>query len=347
MKNTILYIDDEPQNLTSFKAALRRDYHVLTTTSTPEALEILQTNPEVSVVISDQRMPIQTGTAFFEELEGLGYIQTKIILTGQSDYSDALSAINNANVFKFLEKPWNVDVLKKAISEGVDLYEDRKLRKDKPTNTIFYTLAHDLKSPLSSIQGLIRLAKVEKDASLLDNYLNMADKRVDMLFDFIQEVLDFYKNDKTELKLSYICLADEINEILSQLSPSEEIEVSINIDPNSTIKTDPFRIGILLRNIISNALKYRVKEKKHRVAISHFLSNDTHTIIIKDNGVGIEEDKKDKIFDLFFRGQSLFPGTGVGLHISSKACTKLGGKITVSSKVKEGSEFKIMLPVFD
>lgn len=345
MKKTILYIDDEHQNLVSFKAAFRREYNVLTSTNTPEALELLQTNQDIMVVLSDQRMPIQTGTAFFEEIEGLGYIQTKIILTGQSDYSDALSAINNANVFKFLQKPWSFDSLNKAIIEGIELYQDRKNRLNKPANTIFYTLAHDLKSPLNSIQGLVKLAQVEKDPALLQNYLKMADDRIDLLFDFIQEVLDFYKNDKTELKLEQVHLAEEINDILNQVMPLEDIDIIQDVDPAIVIKTDAFRIAVLLRNIISNAIKYRKNDKDHRVVISHYLSNQTHTIIVKDNGIGIEPDKKDKIFDLFYRGQSKFPGTGVGLHISSKACAKLGGKITVDSTEKEGTEFKILLPV--
>lgn len=119
-KPTVLYVDDEEDNLVVFRSAFRRNYNVLTTTSPDEALEII-TREEIPVIISDQRMPSCTGVQLFEKIPG-NIDNVRIILTGFSDVEDIVRAINCCSIYRYLTKPWDQAELKHTIDMGVEKY---------------------------------------------------------------------------------------------------------------------------------------------------------------------------------------------------------------------------------
>ncbi|MBV6440113.1 MAG: response regulator [Haliscomenobacteraceae bacterium CHB4] len=119
-KPTVLYVDDEEDNLIVFRSAFRRDFTVLTTTSTEEALDIIS-REEVPVVISDQRMPHCTGVQFLEKIPG-DIENVRIILTGFSDVEDIVRAINCCSIYRYLTKPWDQMELKHTIDMAVEKY---------------------------------------------------------------------------------------------------------------------------------------------------------------------------------------------------------------------------------
>lgn len=119
---TILYVDDEPQNLISFKATFRREYNVLTATSGKEGLEIMR-NKEVHLIITDQRMPEMTGVQFLEIVLPEYPEAIRMILTGFSDVEAIIDAINNGRVFRYITKPWNETELRMTIENARQLYE--------------------------------------------------------------------------------------------------------------------------------------------------------------------------------------------------------------------------------
>lgn len=119
---TILYVDDEAQNLISFKAAFRREYRVLTATSGQEGLQLMQSN-NVEVVISDQRMPEMTGVEFLEQIR-LEFPDTiRMVLTGFSDVEAIIQAINNGRVFRYITKPWDENELRMTLENARNLHE--------------------------------------------------------------------------------------------------------------------------------------------------------------------------------------------------------------------------------
>lgn len=119
-KPTVLYVDDEEDNLIVFRSAFRRDYNVLTTTSPDEALELI-INEEIPVVISDQRMPNCTGIQLLEKIP-VNIENVRIILTGFSDVEDIVRAINYCSIYRYLTKPWDQAELKHTIDMGVEKY---------------------------------------------------------------------------------------------------------------------------------------------------------------------------------------------------------------------------------
>lgn len=126
---SILYIDDEANNLIAFKANFRRDYKVFTTESVDEALTILREN-KIQIVITDQRMPGKTGIEFLQDVIKEFPEPIRILLTGYSDIEVVIDAINKGQVYRYISKPFNDLELKMTIENAMEVYNLRKENKD-------------------------------------------------------------------------------------------------------------------------------------------------------------------------------------------------------------------------
>ncbi|MFZ6008840.1 MAG: sigma-54-dependent transcriptional regulator [Bacteroidota bacterium] len=125
---SILYIDDEENNLKVFQSLFKRHYEVYTASSADEGLSILS-NYEIHLVITDQRMPGKTGVEFLEEIVHEFPDVIRIVLTGFSDLSSVVEAINKGKVYHYLTKPWKQEELKIAIDNGLENYRLKKENK--------------------------------------------------------------------------------------------------------------------------------------------------------------------------------------------------------------------------
>ena len=114
-KITVLYVDDEENNLFSFKATFRLKYRVLTAISGEEALKILATK-QVHIIITDQRMPEMTGVEFLEKVLEKFHDPMRILLTGYADMTAVVDAVNKGKIFHYLAKPWNEEELDLTIN---------------------------------------------------------------------------------------------------------------------------------------------------------------------------------------------------------------------------------------
>jgi response regulator RpfG family c-di-GMP phosphodiesterase len=126
-KINILYVDDEENNLVSFKATFRIKYNVYTAIGGEEAKKILATKP-IDIIITDQRMPNMTGVEFLESIIGDYPEPMRILLTGYADMNAVIDAINKGKIFHYLTKPWNEEELDAAIQRAYDVY---KLHQDE------------------------------------------------------------------------------------------------------------------------------------------------------------------------------------------------------------------------
>ncbi len=125
----VLYVDDEINNLNSFKAAFRRDFEIYTAQSAREGRKVLDSN-EIGVIITDQRMPGMTGIEFLESILAVYPDTIRILLTGFSDMNAVMDAINRGQVYKYLVKPWQNDELKLYIQNALEIYHLRRENKD-------------------------------------------------------------------------------------------------------------------------------------------------------------------------------------------------------------------------
>jgi DNA-binding NtrC family response regulator len=147
MQIGVLYVDDEINNLNSFKAAFRRDFNIYTAQSAKEGRKVLESE-EIGVIITDQRMPVETGIEFLESILPIYPDTIRILLTGFSDINAVMGAINRGQVYKYLVKPWQDDELKMYIQNALELYNLRKENKD---------LAHKLKLANLELEHLSKI----------------------------------------------------------------------------------------------------------------------------------------------------------------------------------------------
>lgn len=129
-KITILYVDDEENNLISFKAVFRIKYNILTAISGHEAQMLLRDNV-VNIIITDQRMPQMTGVEFLESILDEFPDPIRILLTGYADMNAVIDAINKGKVFHYLTKPWNEEELEMTINRAFEVYKQRMDEKEE------------------------------------------------------------------------------------------------------------------------------------------------------------------------------------------------------------------------
>ena len=127
-KVQLLYVDDEPNNLISFKAAFRRDFDIFTAESGAAGKAILEKH-EISVIVTDQRMPFMTGVEFLESIVGEYPETIRILITGFSDIQAVIDAINRGKIYHYIQKPWDETYVRNIISNGFEMYSLRKEKK--------------------------------------------------------------------------------------------------------------------------------------------------------------------------------------------------------------------------
>ncbi|MFD1770814.1 response regulator [Sphingobacterium suaedae] len=128
MENTnisVLYVDDEENNLFSFKATFRLKYKVYTAISGAAAIDIVRKN-HIDVIITDQRMPEMTGVEFLEEVIKIAPDPMRILLTGYTDMAAVVDAVNKGKIFHYLNKPWSEEELDQTIQRAYELYSERQ-----------------------------------------------------------------------------------------------------------------------------------------------------------------------------------------------------------------------------
>lgn len=134
-KIKVLYVDDEENNLISFKACFRIKYNVLTAISARVALTILDQNPDIQVVITDQRMPETTGVELLKILLEKYPLPMRIMLTGFANFEDTVDAVNLGKIFSYLNKPWQEKTLDETIQNAVKKYEEEELVRQRAKQT--------------------------------------------------------------------------------------------------------------------------------------------------------------------------------------------------------------------
>ena len=121
----VLYLDDEAHNLTAFRAAFRRAFHVHVTTEPTEAVRILKEHP-IEVIISDQKMPALSGVEFFELVMPDFPDPVRMLLTGHADIDAVIDAINKGQIYKYISKPWNESELYALVEEASAQYRRKR-----------------------------------------------------------------------------------------------------------------------------------------------------------------------------------------------------------------------------
>ncbi len=229
--------------------------------------------------------------------------------------------------------------------KNLQALQDTNLELD----TFTYHASHDLKAPLSSVLGLIQIAKLETQPALTGTYLTMMEQSIRKLDGLVADLLALSRNKRTELISENIDWLQETNDCLAQLQYMDnfsQIVINKNFQCETPFHSDSKRIRILLNNLISNAIKYQKLpyEPYPTIDISIKTDDEKAVIEIKDNGEGIHPDFQAKIFSMFYRATNKASGSGLGLYITKSVAEKLGGSIQLHSVWQHGTTVVVVLP---
>ncbi|WP_238948797.1 HAMP domain-containing sensor histidine kinase [Clostridium sp. YIM B02569] len=243
------------------------------------------------------------------------------------------------------------------MSETLKKSEEMKLEYEENRKALIANISHDLKTPITSINGYIEalVDGVVTSPDKVNNYLNIIHNNTTYINNLIDDLFLFSKLDMQKLDFNFgivkfkAFMSDLMEEFDFVLKEKDiEFKFEDRLSEELEINIDGKRIYQVIRNVIGNAIKYgRQKDSIIKVELSN--NNEWIKIEIKDNGAGIPEDKLSNIFNRFYRIDTErtkdFMSTGLGLAIAKEMVEAHGGKIYASSIMGKGSTFTIELPI--
>lgn len=230
--------------------------------------------------------------------------------------------------------------------------KNNELRKiNSELDRFVYSVSHDLRSPLLSVKGLVNLIMgFDVLDSDIVNCLKLIELSVDRLDATILDILTYSRNSRTDLKIESVNIREIVENTYNDLNMlnSFDIDFIVYMQDCDEIKTDKLRIQSVIRNLISNSIKYRREDGiRPLVKFTCIRKGDFYEFEISDNGKGIAHEYQAKVFDMFFRASSDSIGTGLGLYIVNEIIQKLGGSISLSSELGQGTIIRIALPILE
>jgi signal transduction histidine kinase len=220
---------------------------------------------------------------------------------------------------------------------------------NKELEAFSYSVSHDLRAPLRSIDGYSRVM-IEDYGDKLDEEgkrtLNVIMKNAVRMGQLIDDLLSFSRIGKQNLRKVILDMNALTQVVATELKEQQKRDVDLNIKSMLAIQGDSSMLKQVMTNLVSNALKYSNKKAKSVVEIGSYAENGHHIYYVKDNGAGFDMRYYDKLFGVFQRLHSAneFEGTGVGLALVHRIVSKHGGKVWAEGKVDEGATFYFSLP---
>jgi signal transduction histidine kinase len=243
----------------------------------------------------------------------------------------------------------------KEISSRMEIDRSRKIieaqknKLNEELDNFVYSVSHDLRSPLLSVKGILSLIlTTEKLNADAEKYMHMAQGSIDRLDNTIQDILEYSRNSRLDVKLDHFDIRPVVQHIFDdiQFVSDNPMRFEIEIEGDSMVYTDQTRLSTIIKNLASNAAKYR--NLHHEQCLVRFELRTTDRAMhfkVIDNGIGIPDEEKDKVFQMFYRVSTDRMGTGLGLFIVKEITNKLKGTIVLESNVNEGTSVEIILPV--
>jgi len=227
--------------------------------------------------------------------------------------------------------------------------EDQK--KDMERKDEFISMAsHELKTPVTSLKAYTEILMMNiagQKATMESGMLAKMDKQIDKLTNLIGDLLDVSKANLGQLNFYYEDI--DLNELITEVTDDMQLttnshKIDINLSDTVIIHADRNRLGQVIMNLISNAIKYSPNADK--IIIETVKERDNIKFCVQDFGIGIPQSEHSKLFTRFFRvSQNTYPGLGLGLYICNEIVKRHSGNMSFKSKDGEGSTFCFSIPV--
>jgi signal transduction histidine kinase len=300
MKNKILCVDDEIDNLDALERLLRKNYLLLRANSGQEALLILDKNPDIALIICDQRMPKMTGVEFLELSIKTHPETIRVLLTGYTDIESVIEAINKGNIFRYITKPWDSNDLLNTAKQAVNKYnliQEIKLKNeelskafeelkslDLAKSKFMILINHELKTPLTVILNYLELLKEQTEDLTLLNFINKSTTSALRLKEIIDDVLLIMMGQTNQLKgekeslLIQNLIQDSFSTLAAEAS-KKQIKLKIQILEQRSYGNKKF-IEKILKELFKNAIQWGNPNSIINVS---GIQNETHLKFVFEN----------------------------------------------------------------
>jgi two-component system, sensor histidine kinase and response regulator len=389
-QQVILCVDDEVIVLDSLKEQLQqsfgKDIIVEIAESSDEALEIfdemIEEGMEFPVIVADFIMPGMNGDELLTQFHKKSPLTKTIMLTGQASIQGVGNAVNHANLYRYISKPWDKDDLLLTIREAIISYnqesiikyqnqellelnlnlekkvEERtqQLRELNATKDKFFSIiAHDLKNPFNTLMGFTELLRDnfdQFDQKQIKYYISILFETSRSSYTLLKNLLDWARSQTGRLNMNpeSIELKQLIKNVIHLIelpATKQKITLENKVPDGVFVLGDVNTIDTVFRNLLSNALKFT--SDGGSITIDCCTKADEIEICVADNGMGIPEENISKLFridqNITTKGTDSESGTGLGLILCKEFVEKNNGKIWVESEVGKGSKFYFTLPV--
>ena len=368
----ILYVDDEPQNLLTFRYAFEDRFRVLTAGSGPKAIEVLE-RENVAVLVCDQRMPEMTGIEVCSRARAIKPETVRIILTAYSDIQAAIDAINQGQVLRFLTKPWRNDELIEVLDSAIELVRMRQLvhamqarvlRGGHSTaiEAMARQVASELEVPVArlrmnteQVEDLLTASlsnwESQKQARELVAHAQSVHRDSDPPISSLAAMVQRLARGQRLAPLSAPVVCDVVRVVRATssilgpvLDPMVRLQLMIQASP--TVRMAPDDLGQVLVHLLMNASQALASMKEPRVGVVtvDIRQNETVAeIAIGDCGPGIAPDELERIFDPCYTTRE--GAAGLGLAMVRHLVTQAGGSVHAESELGFGAKFLLRLPL--
>ena len=380
----VLIVDDDPALLQALPQTLYlriAGVKVDTCDSAIEAIKRIQEH-DYDAIVSDIKMPGMDGLGLLKKIKELRPETPTLLITGHGEHELAIQALRG-EAYDYIQKPIDRDYCVSALRRAIQTRQLRRqvaeqqlalelhalsLEQKVQERTMELAMAsaakdeflnvvsHELKTPLSSMKGMVQLLhrQLEREGSDKIRNLQLIERSVHRMEMLVKDLLDISLIETNQLllrlqpsSLSALC-QDSLDEFIAGTHSTPPLTLQVPDEPIE-VEVDVDRISQVILNLLSNAYKYSPAGSP--IIITAERAKDECIISVHDKGVGIPAELQPHIFDRFYRvpgtevqtGSSV--GLGLGLYISRKIVEQHGGHIEVQSSPEGGSIFSIVLPL--
>ncbi len=358
-KVRILVIEDDKIDQMAFRRFVEANdipYDYTIASSVSEAKTILDSR-EFDVVIADYLLG--DGTAF--DIFDLKMYAPIIVVTGSGDEEIAVKAMKAGAYDYMIKDPEHnyLKVLPATVESALRLRraeEDRErlLKELEAKNTelerFSYTVSHDLRAPLLTIQGFATVVredlKENKRENVESNLKSIAEEaeKMEHLLDGTLQLSRIGRVANPPEDASFADIAKDALEQVSEQLRTKAVNVSV-ADGFPTVHVDRMRIAEVLVNLITNSIRYMGEQSQPKIDIGYRMDGEETVFFVRDNGIGIDKSQHEKVFELFYRLDRHGKGTGAGLAIVKRIIEVHKGCIWIESEPNKGCTVCFTLPL--
>jgi two-component system, sensor histidine kinase and response regulator len=359
-KGDILVVDDTPDNLRLLSAMLtRHGFEVRKAINGQGAIASAQADAP-DLILLDIKMPEMEGYEVCQRLKT--DVRTRdvpvIFISALDDVMDKVRAFASGGV-DYVTKPFQEAEVVARIENQLNLQKlQRQLleqnaelaRSNRELEQFAYVVSHDLQQPLQSIIGfskLLLLKNQDRFDETTSDYLNRMVESGNRMQRLIQDLLAYAQVGKQDTPFQVVDCNLILDQVLDHLhSVLSEKKVVITRECLPTVIGNETKLIQLLQNLIGNAIKFTRPDITPQIRISIEQQDDEWVFSIHDNGIGIDSQNLEKVFEVFYRAHSKirYAGTGIGLATCKKIVEIHGGRIWVESQIQVGTTFYFTLP---